>query len=419
MGHGHKPTLGRGTDNSGTTPSDSLEDVSDRAPSETGGPRQADDGPRTVTHPSGTIRIGRVAGTDVLVSRSWFFVAALITYISAPGIEAAEPGLGYLKYVGGLAFAIALYLSVLVHEISHALMARRLGFPVSSITLHFLGGMTAIEGEARRPREEFLIAVVGPIASLGVGALAYAGYKVGPDGLIGVVIFGLAFANLAIGVLNLVPGLPLDGGRVLKSAIWGATGNVHRGTIIAGWCGRVLAVLVLLWPFYVGQFTDTRQDLLDYAFAIIIALFLWSGATSAMASARMRRRLPSLVARPLVRRSITVTEDTPLAEAVRRAGEAEAASIVTVTTSGTPVGVVSETAVAATPEERRPWVPVSSVARTIDPSLMLPAAIRGEELIMAMSRRPANEYLIVEADGSLLGVLVTADVDKAFREARH
>ena len=103
-------------------------------------------------------------------------------------------------------------------------------------------------------------------------------------------------------MLNLIPGLPLDGGRVLKSAIWGVTGNVHRGTIIAGWCGRILAVLALLWPFYLSQFTDRRTGpCCKYVFAVIIAGFLWTGATAAMSSARIRRGLPSLVARSLVR----------------------------------------------------------------------------------------------------------------------
>ncbi len=412
-------SLGWGADSSAATVSASLEVVSDRAPSDARDPRQFDEGSQSVTHPPGTIRIGRVAGSDVLVSRSWFVIAAVIAYVSAPAIEQAEPGLGNLKYVGGFVVAVALYLSVLLHEISHAVMARRFGFPVSSITLHFLGGMTAIEGEARRPKEEFLIAVVGPITSLGVGVVALLAYQVGPDGLIGVVIWSLAFSNLAIGVMNLIPGLPLDGGRVLKAAIWGVTGNVHRGAIIAGWCGRILAVLVLFWPVYIRLFTDRRPSLLNLAFAVIIAGFLWSGASAAMSSARVRRRLPSLVARSLVRTSITVTEDTPLGEALRRAAEAGADGVITTTTSGTPVGIVSETAVSAMPEERRPWVPASAVARSIDPGLMLPAAISGEELILAISRRPANEYLLVEKDGSLVGVLFTSDVDRAFREARH
>src|SRR6476620_8719041 len=106
----------------------------DRAP---GGPAR---------RPPGTFRVGSIAGSAVLVSSSWFLVAGLIAIIMAPQVEAVSPGLGPLKYVAGLAFAVVLYLSVLLHEASHAIMARRYGFPVSSITLHFLGGMTSIEG---------------------------------------------------------------------------------------------------------------------------------------------------------------------------------------------------------------------------------------------------------------------------------
>ena len=121
------------------------------------------DSPRQ--RPPGTFRIGTVAGSDILVSSSWFLVAGLIAVVMAPRVDEVSPGLGAWKYLAGFLFAVLLYLSVLLHEISHALMARRYGFPVSSITLHFLGGMTAIEGEARRPGEEFGIAVVGPLTS--------------------------------------------------------------------------------------------------------------------------------------------------------------------------------------------------------------------------------------------------------------
>jgi Zn-dependent protease len=352
----------------------------------------------------------------VLVSTSWFLVAALIAVLMAPAVDRAQPGLGPWKYVAGLVFAVVLYMSVLLHEASHAVMARRYGFPVTSITLHFLGGMTAIEGEARKPREEFMIAVVGPLTSIAVGLGAVALLFVTPDGLLRMAVEGLAMANLLVGVLNLVPGLPLDGGRVLKSAVWRATGNAHRGTIVAGWGGRLTAIAVLCWPVVQEAVLDEPPDVLDFVLAFVIALFLWSGATNAMASARLRRRLPGLVARDLARRTLTVPDDLPLGEAVRRAQEAQAGSIVTVTSSGSPLGVVNEAALLATPEERRPWVAVSTVARTLDEGLRLPATISGEDLILAISRHPAHEYLLVEDDGSIYGVLSTADVDQAFRE---
>jgi Zn-dependent protease len=352
----------------------------------------------------------------VLVSSSWFLVAALIAVLIAPAVEREVPGLGAWRYVAGLAFAVLLYLSVLLHEASHAAMARHYGFPVSSITLHFLGGMTAIEGEARRPREEFMIAVVGPLTSIGVGVAALALWFVAPEGLLKLAAEGLVAANLLVGVLNLVPGLPLDGGRVLKSGVWKVTGDAHRGTVAAAWGGRLTAVLVLCWPLAM-PLVGLEPDVIDLVLVFVIALFLWTGASAALTTTRLRRRLPALVARDLARRTIAVPDDLPLAEAVRRAQEVQAGSIVTVTSAGRPVGLVSETALVATPEERRPWVAVSTVSRTLEDGLRLPATLHGEELVRALTRTRADEYLLLEADGGIYGVLVTADVDRAFREA--
>ncbi len=390
--------------------------MSDPAPDPSaGGPSRPGDGSRQ--RPPGTFRVGSIGGSDVLVSSSWFLVAGLIAIMLAPTVESVQPGLGPGKYLAGLAFAVILYLSVLLHEASHATVARRYGFGVSSITLHFLGGMTSIDGEARRPREEFWIAVVGPITSLLVGAVASLLWWLTPPGLLGMALAILASANLLVGVLNLVPGLPLDGGRVLKAGVWAATGNVHRGTIVAGWGGRVAAGLVLLWPMAQVRLLGPGNEpqLLDFVLAFVVAMFLWQGSTAAIVSGRVRRRLPGLVARDLARRTLAVPDDLPLAEAVRRAQEAAAGGIVTVAGNGTPVGLVNEAALLATPVDRRPWVAVSTVARTLETGLRLPVGIGGEELVTAISRTPAAEYLLVEDDGSVYGVLATSDVDRAFR----
>lgn len=366
--------------------------------------------------PAGTLRIGSIAGIDVLITSSWFVVAALIAFTFAPRIEQVQPGLGFWKYVAGFVFAVVLYLSVLLHEASHAVVAQRLGYGVGSITLHFLGGMTEIDGQSRRPRHEFWIAVVGPLTSIAVGLVALAAWFAVPPGLVHTAIGALAFANLVIGVLNLVPGLPLDGGRVLKSAVWGASGDQHRATIVAGWGGRLTALALLAWPVVQEPLIGEPPTIIDVVLVFILGLFLWTGATAAMAHARIRQRLPALVARPLARRTLTVPEDLPLAEAVRRAQEARAGSIVTVAPDGAPRGIVSEAAVTAMPPERRPWVAVSTVARSLEEGLTLPATVAGEDLVVAISRRPAEEYLLVEDDGRIYGVLATADVDRAFRD---
>lgn len=371
--------------------------------------------PSSSQQPPGSIRIGSLAGVSIYIRPSWVVIAVVIAVLLEPRVEQVQPGLGPWKYVVGFAFAILLYGSILLHEMSHAVMAKRVGLKVRAISLQFLGGATEIEGEAATAGQEFKIAVVGPLTSLAVGLAALALLLTEPDGLSRLAIEGIAGSNLVIGVLNLVPGLPLDGGRVLKSAVWQLGGNPHRGTIVAAWGGRVVGVLALFWPTIAQVLTDTEPDVFDYLFAFLIAGFLWSGATASLANARLRIRLPGLRARPLARRVLTVPEDLPVSEAVRRAQEAGAGGIVVQATDGRLVSVVNETALLALPEERRPWVPVGSVSRSLSEGLVIPADLSGEDLIRAMAKTPANEYVLVEPDGSLYGLLVTADVDAAFR----
>jgi Zn-dependent protease/CBS domain-containing protein len=367
--------------------------------------------------PAGTLRVGRIGGVDVLVRSSWLVVAVIIAVMIAPAVEQVEPGLGGWRYVAGGAFAVLLYLSVLLHEMSHALMAKRYGLPVRSITLHFLGGVTEIDGEPDTPRREFGVSVVGPLTSIAVGLVFLLLHPVAPEGLLRLAVEALAGANLIVGVLNLVPGLPLDGGHVLRAAVWKATGNMHRGTVVAGWGGRLAAVAALAYPLVRSLVTGRPTTITDYVFAFVIAAFLWSGATSAIVSAKVRSRLPALRARVLARRAVAVPHDLPLAQAVRRAQEEQAGSLVVVDASGGMSGIVNEAAVQATPEDRRPWLPVSAVARTLEPGLTLRADLSGEALIRAMQRVPATEYLLLEDDGRLFGVLVTEDVDRAFSAA--
>ena len=381
-----------------------------------GDPHGSPGEPPRASYPPGTLRIGTFRGIDVLVRSSWLLVALLIAVLLAPRVEEVQPGLGVLKYVAGVAFAVLLYLSVLLHEMSHAVMAQRYGLGVRSISLHFLGGVTEIDSETRTPGQEFIVAVVGPLTSIAVGAASLGLLFVVPDGLVALAVGGLAGANLVVGVLNLVPGLPLDGGRLLRAAVWKVTGNVHRGTMVAGWGGRAAAVLVLFYPVLASTVSDFRPDVYDYLMAVVLSAFMWSGATASMLNARIRRRLPYLKARPLARRVVAVPGELPVSEAVRRAQENGAGAIVVHGGDERLNAVVSEAALVATPEDRRAWVPVSSVARSIEPGLLLDVDIAGEDLLRAMSGTPAEEYVLVEPDGTIFGVLATADVDRAFAQ---
>lgn len=363
----------------------------------------------------GTLRLATVSGIDITVQHSWFLIVLLIAVVIQPRLEEVEPGLGPLAYLAGAGFAVVLYLSVLLHEISHAVAARRFQMPVASINLHFLGGATEIQSEATTPWREFVVAVVGPLTSLAIGGIAYLSIDSFDDGLLRFSVASLAGANLVVGVLNLVPGLPLDGGRVLQAAVWAVSKRRALGVTVAAWGGRVAAVLALCYPLIL-LLTGSSPSVIDYLMAFMIGAFLWAGATQALVMARVRTRLPMLQARSLARPAIGVPADLPLAEAIRRASAANAGSLLVVSSGGQPEGVVNEAAVASTPMERRPWMATGDLARRLESGLMLPADLQGEDLLKAMQTTPATEYVLMEPSGSVYGVLVTKDVDNAFRD---
>jgi CBS domain containing-hemolysin-like protein len=145
-----------------------------------------------------------------------------------------------------------------------------------------------------------------------------------------------------------------------------------------------------------------------------VAAFMWIGATQTIKATRFRERIPALQARRLARKAVSVSASTPLAEAIRRAEESQARAVVVVDHEDKPIAIVNEKAVIATPPQRRPWIDAGSLARTLDPSLVLSADLSGLALLEAIRRAPASEYLLVEQSGQVYGVLAAHDVDLAF-----
>ncbi|MFC4536334.1 site-2 protease family protein [Sphaerisporangium dianthi] len=362
------------------------------------------------------LRMGSPFGIPVYVSPTWLIVAAFITYSFQPVVASDLPGRSTLTtYVVAFAFAVFLYASVLLHELAHCVMARYFGLPVRRITLYLLGGVSEIEREPETPSREFLVAFVGPLASLGLAGIGYAVSQVIPvETIPHVLIWQLWFSNAIVGVFNLLPGLPLDGGRMLRAGVWKVTRNSVTGTKAAAWFGRGLAVALVVMVLGSSLVAQQEPDWGQLLWAVLLSSFIWMGASQSLQVAKVRARMPQLQARTLARRAIAVTAEVPLAEAMRRAGEAQAGAMVVVDHDGHPIAIVNEAAVAATPEQRRPWVNVGSLARSLEPSLVLPADLSGESLIDAMRETPSGEYLLVERGGDVYGVLVTADVNRVF-----
>jgi Zn-dependent protease len=364
------------------------------------------------------IRLGRLFGGPIYATPAWFLVAALVTVSYAPGVEARIPGIGPWKFVVSASFALLFYASVLVHELAHTVAALRGGLPVRRISLQLLGGVSEIEQPSRGPRQEAWIAGLGPLTSLALSAVAYlVARPLAHDSVGRLLADALAVSNLLVGAFNLLPGLPLDGGRVLSAAVWRLTGRRETGIVAAAQAGRVVAVLAVFTPAAVTLARGQVADLIDLVWGAMLGSFIWAGAGQALRAAALQQRIPGLSARALTRRAIPVTTSTPLAEALRQAELAGASHLVVVDGDGRPIALVHETAALATPVERRPWVPVGDVSRRLHPDRVLSAALTGEDLVAAIVGSPASEYLVVEPNGEIFGVLVTADVERAVATA--
>ncbi|MBV2356148.1 site-2 protease family protein [Streptomyces sp. J2-1] len=381
---------------------------------------------RRPREPGGGLLMGRPFGVPVYVAPSWFLVAALITWVFGGQLDRVLPELGALRYLVSLFFAVAFYASVLVHELAHTVAALCFKLPVRRIQLQFFGGVSEIEKEAETPGREFVLAFVGPLLSLVLAGLFYLALKpVRPDTVPGVLLAGLMISNLIVAAFNLLPGLPLDGGRMLRAVVWKITGKPMNGTVAAAWVGRALALSVLVGLPLLnnsaalgGDGTVSGMDTVtDALLAAILAAIIWTGAGNSLRMARLREHLPELRARTLTRRAVPVETDTPLSEALRRANAAGARALVVVDTDGHPLSLVREAAIVGVPEHRRPWVAVSSLATDLTDRMRVSAELSGEELLDALRAAPATEYLVVENTGEIYGVLSAADVERAFVKA--
>jgi Zn-dependent protease len=353
----------------------------------------------------------------VYVAPSWFLIAGLLTYFVAQTLPSHYGLTPVTRYTASAAFVLLLYGSVLVHELSHTVVARLIGLPVRRIVLMLIGGVSELEREPKSPGSEFLVALAGPVVSISLAGIGFAiAGALQEETITRLIVVEIAFANIVVALFNLLPGLPLDGGRLLRAVVWRLSRSQTRGTLGAAHAGRVLGLVVGLTPFVLTIVLDppNRPDTLAVLWFVVVGWFLWAGASQSIRVVHLRERLPRIRVGDLARRALTVPVDLPLAEALRRATEAGARGIVTVDSEGRPSGLVSEAAVAATPEARRPWVSVGSLARRVEPQLVLDPELHGQAVLDAIANAPSSEYLVVDGEnGTVCGVLATADVARA------
>jgi Zn-dependent protease/CBS domain-containing protein len=235
-------------------------------------------------------KVGRLAGIDLTIHPSWLVIAFLITYSLAESqFPRSFRGWTDTQYwlVAG-ATAVLFFASVLAHELSHAIVARRFGLKVEGITLFIFGGATTIDADSRTPREEALIAVAGPATSLLIGgALVAVGIFIDQPKL-GALVSWLGFVNVALGLFNLIPGFPMDGGRVLRALVWRVRGDRLAATRNAAWVGRLFAYLLV----GLGVFIALQPGgIFSGLWLAVIGWFLSSAAETTLVQAGVERRL--------------------------------------------------------------------------------------------------------------------------------
>jgi Zn-dependent protease len=340
---------------------------------------------------------------------SWLLIAGLLTLYYGPVVGDLVPAAsGSTKYVTAFAFAGLFAGCVLAHEVGHTAASLLLGTPVRRIVIFLLGGISEIVREPRRPREELLVALAGPAVSLLLAATFGVGSLVVPrHTVLGALVVLLWWSNLVVAGFNLLPGLPLDGGRALRGLVWSVSRSRLAGTRVAAWAGRLLAVAVAVG----GLFLDRSSlGVLSGTLAVAMAAYLWFGASQALRIGLITERLPQIAVRDLLRPGLMVGPDVSVAEALRRVWAGGARGLVVLDGAEQPAAIVDESLIGAVPEEQRPWTPITAVARPLEPGLVLNVGLTGEDLMAAVRATPAHDYLVVDDGGTPAGILSVTDL---------
>jgi Zn-dependent protease/CBS domain-containing protein len=361
-------------------------------------------------------RLGRVLGIELRVDTSWLVLAFLVGWsffaqFTVRFPELSAPG----RTVLAAASAAAFFESVLVHELSHSVVARRLGIPVEGITLFLFGGVTKTRMEARQPRDEFLVAVVGPLTSLVIAGLMWAVVNLAGGVLSEPISFALGYlgwVNLALGVFNLLPGYPLDGGRVLRSLLWRASGNPAQATRRAAIGGKIVGGLLAAF----GLLTVFAGDLSGLWMAAI-GWFLYQAAAQADQEVVVRRLLNQVRASDIMSPElVTIPADMSVARAVDEFFLRYDHSAFPVI--GEKTGLLTLRAIRQVPRDQWETRQVWAVTTPLEESCTVAADTPMDEVVENLRQQDEDRVLVVD-DGRILGIITPRDIARWLRRSRE
>jgi Zn-dependent protease/CBS domain-containing protein len=369
----------------------------------------------------GDIRIGSIFGVEIRIDYSWFIIFFLILWTFTFAVFPANfPGFSLVTYiVMGVASTVFFFLSLLAHELSHSLVARSKGIPVEGITLFIFGGLARTRMEAENPGDEFWIAVVGPLASIAIGLALWGFAWVGARAGWSVALTGaaqyLGVLNIFLAVFNLLPGFPLDGGRLLRSAVWKATGDVTKATRWASNGGKILGLVLI----GLGIFQIIQGFLVGGLWLIFIGWFLRNAARASYQQHLMHGLLEGVRARAAMTPDPeVVSPDLTLQQLVDDYFLRRRYQAFPVAEDGHPVGLVTLRQVKDVPREEWPRRRVDEVMTPAIDGVTVAPDEPLASVLEKMERSGANRVLVTR-DGHLEGIITASDVAGWLRRIRE
>ncbi|MBP0013459.1 MAG: site-2 protease family protein [Roseofilum sp. SBFL] len=373
---------------------------------------------------NGNIRVGSLFGIPFYINPSWFLVLGLVTLNYGTNLSATFPQLGLaLPWILGLGAALLLFSSVLAHELGHSLVAIRQGIGVNSITLFLFGGLASLEKESKTPAEAFWVAIAGPAVSLILFGL-FTGIAIyAPlSGPIAAIIELIAYINLVLAFFNLIPGLPLDGGNILKALVWKITGNPNRGVVFAsrmgqaiGWFGVAIGGLSL----FNIQMVLFGVPIAGSIWTLLIGWFLLQNAGRSAQSATLQDILTHLKAEDAVyTESPIVVSNLSLREFANNyvIGQKQWKKFLVIDAEGLLLGTISIDDMRSVSTSEWPETTVESLVKPTPTSETIQSNQNLLEVVKLLQEKQLSELPVVRENGSLVGLLDKTEIARLVQQ---
>ncbi len=358
--------------------------------------------------------VGRILGARVVVQWSSLVMVGILAVIWG------QDGNGQYtnrSLATGLEFAGVVFLSVFLHEVAHAFAGRAFGREVKEIVLTLMGAHTSFDGRNLTATASGVIAAAGPLMN---GILAASAHVIlmttNPSISIGILLYSIYLANLWLAVFNILPGIPMDGGRVLEAVVWGISKRPRWGTIAAAWGGRVVAIGFLAYIFWINTGAGRTPSMFSLVWGFLLFGVMWPPSSEALRAARIQGRVDAVNVTHLMHPAIGVRFDVSVAAAVREAEKAGADEVVVLTAEGHAAGHFALATALSVPEDRRISTYLDAVTVPIPRGAEIPATLGGREALGIIREWWGKTDAMAAMDeGEAVGVVILSEVGQRLK----